>query len=312
MSDSPAVILFDVNGNPIGTVIDGVYYRLQVEAKLAAGEEVIGKVGIDGYETGGLALDSTLSEKLNESTFIARTNTLGQKTMAGGMPVTLASDQTPLAVSGTVVANAGTGTFAVSAASLPLPTDAATQTTLALIKAKTDNIDVALSTRAVTGLTDTQLRSSPVSISGTVTTSGLTDAQLRAEDVGISATSLPLPTDASTEATLSTRLADSTFTGRINTFGQKSMAASTPVVIASNQSPISVTVVSGEASTSNLKTAYDIGETVIYIGTAELGSATSAAVWTIKRTTLVDGVPTFAEWSDSTAVWNDRLIEVYT
>jgi hypothetical protein len=35
----------------------------------------------------------------------------------------------------------------ISASSLPLPTDAATQTTLALIKAKTDNLDVALSTR---------------------------------------------------------------------------------------------------------------------------------------------------------------------
>jgi hypothetical protein len=36
----------------------------------------------------------------------------------------------------------------VSAASLPLPTGAATEATLALVKAKTDNIDVALSTRA--------------------------------------------------------------------------------------------------------------------------------------------------------------------
>jgi hypothetical protein len=36
----------------------------------------------------------------------------------------------------------------ISATSLPLPTDAASETTLALIKAKTDNLDVALSTRA--------------------------------------------------------------------------------------------------------------------------------------------------------------------
>lgn len=38
--------------------------------------------------------------------------------------------------SGTVTANAGTGTFAVSAASLPLPTGAATETTLAAINTK--------------------------------------------------------------------------------------------------------------------------------------------------------------------------------
>ena len=50
-----------------------------------------------------------------------------------------------------------------------------------------------------------------------------------------------LPTGAATEATLATRLADSTFTGRINTLGQKTMANSTPVVIASDQSAIPVT-----------------------------------------------------------------------
>lgn len=44
MGDSPAAILFDVNGNPVGTVIDGVFYRLQVEAKLAAGTNTIGSV----------------------------------------------------------------------------------------------------------------------------------------------------------------------------------------------------------------------------------------------------------------------------
>lgn len=77
----------------------------------------------------------------------------------------------------------------------------------------------------------------------------------------ISAVSLPLPTGAATEATLatraseatlasidgnidvalSTRLAEATFTARINTLGQKTMANSTPVVIASDQSALPVT-----------------------------------------------------------------------
>jgi hypothetical protein len=48
---------------------------------------------------------------------------------------------------------------------LPLPTGASTEATLAAIKAKTDNLDVALSTRAVTGLTDTELRATPIPIS---------------------------------------------------------------------------------------------------------------------------------------------------
>jgi len=44
------------------------------------------------------------------------------------------------------------------------------------------------------------------------------------------------------DVNLSTRLADATFTGRINTQGQKTMSASTPVVIASDQSPLLVTL----------------------------------------------------------------------
>jgi hypothetical protein len=61
----------------------------------------------------------------------------------------------------------------VSAAALPLPSGASTEATLAAIKAKTDNLDVALSTR--TKPADTQ---------------------------PVSAAALPLPSGASTEATL--------------------------------------------------------------------------------------------------------------
>lgn len=65
--------------------------------------------------------------------------------------------------------------------------------------------------------------------------------------------------DIATEATLATRLADATFTGRINTQGQKAMAASTPVVIASDQSAVPVSAASlplpvGAATESTLAT----------------------------------------------------------
>lgn len=84
----------------------------------------------------------------------------GQKTMAGSLGVVIASNQSAIPVDGSGV------TQPVSAASLPLPTgaateakqddaitqltsiageDFATQTTLALVKAKTDNLDIALS-----------------------------------------------------------------------------------------------------------------------------------------------------------------------
>ncbi len=112
---------------------------------------------------------------------------------------------TPVPVSGTVsttITNDGTfaketgGNLATIAGK-----DFATQTTLALIKAKTDNLDVALSTRAVTGLTDTQLRATPVPVSGTVSTGGLTDTQLRASAVPVSlATNTPTLQSGSTTA----------------------------------------------------------------------------------------------------------------
>lgn len=96
---------------------------------------------------------------------------------------TITSITNPVAVTGTFWQT----TQPISVASLPLPSGASTEATLALIKAKTDNIDVALSTRtkpadqqhvivdssaslAVTGpLTDAQLRATPVPVSGTVT-----------------------------------------------------------------------------------------------------------------------------------------------
>lgn len=75
-----------------------------------------------------------------------------------------------LKVDGSAVTQPVSGAFwqatqPVSAASLPLPTGASTEATLALIKAKTDNLDVALSTRAVTGLTDAQIRATALPVS---------------------------------------------------------------------------------------------------------------------------------------------------
>jgi hypothetical protein len=44
VGESPAVILYDGYGHPVGTVLDGVFYRLQVEAKLAPSSNTIGKI----------------------------------------------------------------------------------------------------------------------------------------------------------------------------------------------------------------------------------------------------------------------------
>ncbi len=77
-----------------------------------------------------------------------------------------------------------------------------------------------------------------------------------------------------------------------------------------------VLIVDGKISTMSFdntqKKLYDIGASVIYIGTAPQGSASSAPVWLIKKTTLdVDGNPESTLWSSSTAIWDNRGSETY-
>lgn len=62
---------------------------------------------------------------------------------------------------------------------------------------------------------------------------------------------VPLPTGAATESTLQTLLTESAFQARINTQGQKTSTASTPVVLASDQSSIPVTDDGGSLTVDN-------------------------------------------------------------
>lgn len=115
--------------------------------------------------------------------------------------------------------------------------------------------------------------------------------------VNISGT-ISLPTGAATETTLGTRLADSTFTTRINTQGQKAMAASTPVVIASDQSAVSIsgTVTANQGGTWNIT---NISGTV----SLPTGAATSANQSTIiTALQLIDNIPHAANVAFSNGV----------
>lgn len=77
----------------------------------------------------------------------------------------------------------------------------------------------------------------------------LTDAQLRASAVPVSMASAPLPTGAATEAKQDTQITElqdieadvEALSAKFGTLGQKNMAGSAPVVIASDQSAIPVT-----------------------------------------------------------------------
>lgn len=199
------------------------------------------------------ALQTTGNSSL--SSLDTKTPALGQALMAASRPVVIASNQSAIPV---------TGTFFQA----------------------TQPVSIAASV-AVTGpLTDAQLRATPVPVSGTITATnasvGATGAAvptsaslaggsvttgaptytngqmsalslttaggLRVDGSGvtqpISAASLPLPTGAATQATLASILTNTP------AVGQATMAASSPVVIASNQSavPVSGTVTANQGT----------------------------------------------------------------
>lgn len=147
-----------------------------------------------------------------------------------------------------------------------IPVDFATETTLAAIDTKTPAL-VGGAVPVTGPLTDTQLRAAPVPISAaslplptgaaTEATLGLVEIHTEAaaiilneaatgvQPLSVSATALPLPAGAATEATLSAMSAKLPAT-----LGQKSMAASMAVTIASDQSAVPVSPAAGSAGNS--------------------------------------------------------------
>jgi len=69
-----------------------------------------------------------------------------------------------------------------------------------------------------------------------------------------------------------------------------------------------------ELDDGRLKTLYDFAPLAIYVGSAPLGTLTSAAAWTIKRITLdTGGNPTDTKWTDiRSAIWDNRVGTTYT
>jgi len=178
--------------------------------------------------------------------------TVGSKTSANSIPVVIASDQGTITVSGTVTAtnpSVGTNASAIPTSSTQVGGSDGTN----LQAARVFDVDSGAGTQYVLG---TILRKSA---SGGSVEAGTSTDPLRTDPTGtttqpVSAISLPLPTGAATETTLGTRLADATFTNRINTLGQKTMANSTPVVISSDQSaiPVSGTVTANIGTSGSL------------------------------------------------------------
>lgn len=190
----------------------------------------------------GAATETTLATLLTLAGFQARINTLGQKAMSASTPVTLASDQSALAVTGTFwqATQPVSGAFfqatqPISAVALPLPSGAATEATLATMLTL-----AGFQARVNTLGQKAMAASAPVTLASDQSALAVTGTFFQATQP-VSAAALPLPSGAATEATLATMLTLAGFQARINTQGQKAMAASTPVTLASDQSALPVT-----------------------------------------------------------------------
>lgn len=122
----------------------------------------------------------------------------------------------------------GTTTQPISAASLPLPSGAATAANQTTGNSSLSSIDT----------------KTPALVSGRVPVDGSGVTQ------PVSATTLPLPSGAATEATLAGVLTTTAFQARLNTLGQKTMANSTPVTLASDQAPLPSTISITAATTA--------------------------------------------------------------
>lgn len=132
--------------------------------------------------------------------------------------------------------------------------------------------------------------------------------------VGI--TSSVLPTGAATEATLATRLAEATFTARVNTLGQKASTASMPVVIASDQSPVPITDGSGALNvivdSGTLTAVTSITNPVTVTGTVTATPTGTQAVSTAFEDAVGTPVPATAAVVAGTDGTNSRTLHTDT
>jgi hypothetical protein len=194
---------------------------------------------------------------------------LGQGTMAASLPVVLASDQSAL----TVTANAGSGTFAISAAALPLPAGAATNATLTALTitqgtalgTNTGPLIQGSVTTAAPAYTTGQIRPLSLSTTGSLRVDGSGATQPISGTVTANAGTGTFTVGGTVAATQSGTWNVGTLTSITNvvhvddnagsltidstqlpaSLGQKAMTASLAVVVASDQSNLPIAMPAG-------------------------------------------------------------------
>jgi|GEM_PF-1085838 len=220
---------------------------------IAAGANRIGKITIRN------SADAADIDPLAESTFTTRINTQGQKTMASSTPVVIASDQTVIPVSdnaGSITVDAPVGTPVASRLS---DGTAFLTTTSGRLSVDASGVAVPVTDNSgsitVDQATATNLKAEVVGISSdnsanTTTKQAVIPARANASDPAwTEGNQVPLSTD----LTGNQRCAVGKWLGSTApTVGQKTMANSLPVVIASDQSNVAVS--QATASSLNAQT----------------------------------------------------------
>lgn len=174
------------------------------------------------------------------------------------------------------------------------------------------------------GLTDTELRATPVPVSGTLTVNtGLTDVQLRATPVPVSGalTDTELratPVPVSGTLTVNTGLTDVQLRATpvpVSGTVTANTGLSQPLTDAELRAtpvPVSGTLVANP--TGYVVRLDEASSTITYVGQAVPGTATSAASWSIKRLDSTSGL--IVLWGGGTAaftqIWDNRAALAYS
>jgi hypothetical protein len=225
-----------------------------VTANLAAGTNAIGKLAAnDGVDVGDVTINNA----------------------AGASAVNIQDGGNSITVDGTVTANAGSGTFAISAASLPLPSGAATAAKQpALGTAGTASVDV-LTVQGIASMTALKVDGSAVTqpVSGTVTS-----------NIG---TTNGLALDATlTGGTQRTKVTDGTNNAAVKAASTAAVATDPALVVAVSPNN-SVTVAQA--------TAANLNATVTGTVTASQGGT-----WTVQPGNTANTTPWLAKIHDGT------------
>jgi hypothetical protein len=260
--------------------------------------------------------------------------TLGQKNTANSMAVVVASDQSTIPVSLASVPShpvTNAGTFAVQAAqagtwnignvtgTISLPTGAAADSTVSTMsgklpatigqKASSESMAVVVaSDQSTIPVSLASVPSHPVTNAGTFAVQA---SQAGTWNIGNVTGTVSLPTGAATDSTIST------MSGKLPaTLGQKTMANSLAVVVASDQGAVPVSgTVTANAGTGNFTvtqaTAANLNATVVGTGTFAVQAA-QAGTWNIANVTGTVSLPTGAATSAAQTTGNTSLSNIDT